>query len=85
MERLIAQEPVEERHRDHELSGEWQGHRDCHIRSDWLLICRVVVGGGVEEVPWDFARHFADERGRESSEAVRHVLANLGTLIALDL
>jgi len=28
-----------------------------------------LVDGGVEEVPWDFARHFADERYRESAEA----------------
>jgi DNA-binding XRE family transcriptional regulator len=28
-----------------------------------------LAGGGVEEVPWDFARHFADERYRASAEA----------------
>ena len=38
MVRLIAQEPLDERHLDHELSGEWRGHRDCHIRPDWILI-----------------------------------------------
>lgn len=41
MERLIRQEPLDERHRDHELAGEWRDHRDCHIRSDWILIYRV--------------------------------------------
>jgi len=40
--RLIAQERLEERYLDHELSGEWKGHRDCHIRPDWILIYRVA-------------------------------------------
>jgi len=26
---------------DHELSGNWKGHRECHIRGDWLLIYRI--------------------------------------------
>jgi len=41
MEALIAGEALDERHRDHELSGEWRGHRDCHIRPDWVLIYRI--------------------------------------------
>ena len=39
---LIAREPLEERHRDHELSGEWKSHRDCHVRPDWILIYRIA-------------------------------------------
>ena len=27
--------------RDHALSGNWKGHRECHIQSDWLLIYRI--------------------------------------------
>jgi len=27
--------------RDHKLTGDWQGFRECHIESDWLLIYRV--------------------------------------------
>ncbi|MEI9978981.1 MAG: type II toxin-antitoxin system YafQ family toxin [Edaphobacter sp.] len=26
------------RHRDHALSGEWAGFRDCHVRPDLVLI-----------------------------------------------
>ena len=26
------------RHRDHELSGDYAGVRECHIEPDWLLI-----------------------------------------------
>lgn len=42
MQSLIRGEPLDERHRDHQLSGDWRGHRDCHIRPDWLLIYRVA-------------------------------------------
>lgn len=34
-------EALEERHRDHMLSGKWSGSRDCHIEPDWILIYRV--------------------------------------------
>lgn len=27
--------------RDHALSGNFRGHRECHIEPDWLLIYRV--------------------------------------------
>ncbi len=30
--------PLEEKHRDHELKGRYQGFRECHIQPDWLLI-----------------------------------------------
>jgi mRNA interferase YafQ len=30
-----------ENHRDHALTGDWQGWRDCHIEPDWILIYRV--------------------------------------------
>jgi mRNA interferase YafQ len=28
------------KYRDHELQGEWKGHRECHVRPDLLLIYR---------------------------------------------
>lgn len=39
--RLIAEEPLEPRHRDHKLKGEWQDFRECHVEPDWLLIYRI--------------------------------------------
>ncbi|HEY1805946.1 MAG TPA: type II toxin-antitoxin system YafQ family toxin [Terracidiphilus sp.] len=33
---------LEQRHRDHELSGEWSGYRECHVKPDLLLIYRKV-------------------------------------------
>ena len=38
--RLANGEPLDPRHKDHPLSGEWSGHRECHIQPDWLLIYR---------------------------------------------
>lgn len=35
---LMLRQPLEPKHKDHELKGEWQGFRECHIQPDWLLI-----------------------------------------------
>ena len=37
---LTDDRPLEPRHRDHDLSGEWAGYRDCHIKPDLVLIYR---------------------------------------------
>ncbi len=29
---------LEDKHRDHALTGNYQGFRECHIKPDWLLI-----------------------------------------------
>ena len=33
--------PLDEKNKDHALSGNWAGHRECHISPDWLLIYRI--------------------------------------------
>lgn len=38
MMRLIDQEPLDVKHKDHNLSGTYSGRRECHIEPDWLLI-----------------------------------------------
>ena len=30
-----------EKNNDHALTGNWVGHRECHILPDWLLIYRI--------------------------------------------
>jgi mRNA interferase YafQ len=40
---LIEQQPLDPIHRDHTLIGNWQGKRECHIESDWLLIYKTDV------------------------------------------
>lgn len=37
---LASDRPLEARHRDHALTGEWKDHRDCHVRPDLVLIYR---------------------------------------------
>lgn len=34
---LAAQQPLADKHRDHNLTGNYQGFRECHIEPDWLL------------------------------------------------
>ena len=38
LEALLSDRPLEPRHRDHELGGDWSGYRECHVRPDLLLI-----------------------------------------------
>jgi mRNA interferase YafQ len=39
---LIDDKPLEPRHRDHPLKGDWVGYRDLHIEPDWLLLYSVT-------------------------------------------
>ena len=38
---LALEEPLPDKNKDHALSGDWVGHRECHIQPDWLLVYRV--------------------------------------------
>ena len=38
---LSAQRPLPEKNRDHVMSGNYIGYRECHIAPDWLLIYQV--------------------------------------------
>lgn len=41
---LISDEALDIRYRDHDLSGNWAGYRECHIKPDLLLIYRKMDG-----------------------------------------
>ena len=41
IEKLAAGLALEEKHRDHALTGNYAMFRECHIRPDWLLIYRI--------------------------------------------
>lgn len=41
VEILAADLPLALPHKDHGLTGNWVGFWECHIRPDWLLICRL--------------------------------------------
>lgn len=38
---LATGTPLPEKNKDHAFSGDWAGHRECHILPDWLLIYRI--------------------------------------------
>ncbi len=38
---LSRGESLPEKNKDHALTGNWVGYRECHILPDWLLIYRL--------------------------------------------
>ena len=38
---LSNQQPLPEKYKDHELSGNYATYRECHIEPDWLLIYKI--------------------------------------------
>lgn len=40
--KLINNETLEDKYRDHKLSGQFKNCRECHIEPDWLLIYRIT-------------------------------------------
>lgn len=38
---LAMGEALPEKNKDHALSGNWTGHRECHILPNWLLVYRI--------------------------------------------
>lgn len=39
---LLNSLPLPEKYKDHALTGNWKGWRDCHIKNDLVLIYKVV-------------------------------------------
>lgn len=39
---LAAQRPLDDKYRDHGLTGDYRGFRECHVEPDWLLIYRIA-------------------------------------------
>lgn len=39
--RLANGEQLSNKNKDHALTGNWIGHRECHIQPNWLLIYRI--------------------------------------------
>lgn len=38
---LIDEKELEEKFRDHKLTGNYKDRRECHIEPDWLLIYKI--------------------------------------------
>ena len=41
VEQLSNEKSLEDKYRDHELTGNYKGFRECHIESVWLVIYKV--------------------------------------------
>lgn len=41
IEHLLKEEPLDNKQCDHSLSGNWVGHRECHVKPDMLLIYKT--------------------------------------------
>lgn len=40
-EYLHRARPFPPKYKDHQLSGNWIGYRECHIQPNWLLIYHI--------------------------------------------
>ena len=38
---LQKMEKLPLKYRDHNIIGNWNGHRECHLEPDWLLIYKI--------------------------------------------
>lgn len=38
---LAAGHTLDEKYRDHSLTGQYRSFRECHVEPDWLLIYRI--------------------------------------------
>ena len=44
IEKLANGEVLEDKYRDHDLSGNYKGCRECHVEPDWRLIYEIDNG-----------------------------------------
>ncbi len=42
IEKLVNEEELDARYKDHALQGKFVGARDCHVSPDWVLIYAIV-------------------------------------------
>ena len=47
---VAGDEPLPIEYKDHPLSGDWEGHRECHIGGDFLLVYEIQIRGREEKV-----------------------------------
>ena len=50
LDKLIVDDELPAKYRDHQLAGEWKDHRDCHVRPDLILLYRKPDGATIELV-----------------------------------
>ena len=43
MRSLINEEPLAPTYKDHKLTGNYKGRRECHVEPDWLLVYKKMT------------------------------------------
>ena len=38
---IASGEALDRKYRDHDLTGDYAGFRECHVQPDWLLVYRI--------------------------------------------
>ena len=41
--RLIWEEPLPERYREHNLHGNLEGYTECHVEVDWIVLYKKIA------------------------------------------
>lgn len=41
VEMLLDGKTLPDKNKDHALTGNWNGYRECHIQPDWLLVYKI--------------------------------------------
>lgn len=41
IDELTKGNKLDDKYKDHDLHGDWEGYRECHIEPDWLLIYQI--------------------------------------------
>ena len=44
LKKLVGEEKLDTRYKDHKLIGNYKNRRECHIEPDWLLIYKKIKG-----------------------------------------
>ena len=42
--KIICEEPLPYYSREHNLSGNWSGYTECHVKGDWVIVYRFSPG-----------------------------------------
>ena len=45
IKKLLNNETLDPKYKDHELHGNYEGYRECHVRPDLLLVYKRLVTG----------------------------------------
>jgi mRNA interferase YafQ len=48
IQKLQNEDKLHQKHKDHNLTGNLDGYRECHITPDWLLLYKIIKNDYVQ-------------------------------------